>query len=141
MERAVRAVFEPDYHKQIRRAIGHPVAPLMTDSMIRVMKARLTAVNALTAGKVTDETLIRARDAHLFAYAEYVARQPFLAAALSPDTQQMYAPITAEETLRNCCSHLLSVIGSEIMYPTDAERLRRARSGLRQPTPAEVGLT
>ena len=76
--RAVRAVFEPGTTR-IRRAIGHPAAPLITDSMISVMKARLTAVNALTAGNVTDERFMQARDAHLFAYAEYVARQPFLA--------------------------------------------------------------
>jgi hypothetical protein len=140
MEQAIRAVFEPDYHK-IRKAMGHPSAPLMTDSMIRVMEARLTAVTALTAGNVTDEALIQARDAHLFAYADYVAKQPFLAVASPPSTPQLYAPITAEDTLNNSCGYLLSAIGLEIMYPADAERLRRARYGLRRPTPAEVGLT
>jgi hypothetical protein len=140
MERAIRAVFEPDYHKQIRKAIGHPSAPLMADSMISVMKARLTAVTELTARNVTDEAFIQARDAHLFAYAEYVARQPFLATTSPPGTH-LYAAVTAEDTLSYCCTHLLSAIGLEIMYPADAKRLRRARSGLRRPTPAEVGLT
>ena len=81
MERAIRAVFEPD-HTQIRRAIGYPAAPMMTDSMIDVMKARLTAATELMAGRVTDDALIQAREAHLFAYAEYAAQQPFLAAAV-----------------------------------------------------------
>jgi len=141
VEEAIRAVFEPDYRQQLRKAVGHPSAPFMTDSMIGVTKARLTAVKALKDGNVTDEALIQARDAHVFAYAEYVAKQPFLAFASPPGPGQLYAPITAEDTLNNCCGHLLSAIGMEIMYPADAERLRRARSGRRRPTPAEVGLT
>jgi hypothetical protein len=140
VERAIRAVFEPDYSKHIRKAIGHPSAPFMTDSMIGVMKARLTAVTELTAGNVTDEALIQARDAHLFAYAEYVAKQPFLTAASPLGTHELYAPVTADHTLSNCCNHLLAAIGLEIMHPADAQRLRRARSRLRRPTPAEVGL-
>jgi len=141
VERAIRAVFEPDYCKQIRKAIGHPTALLMTDSLIGMMKARLTAVSELIAGNVTDEALIQARDAHLLAYAEYVTRQPLLAAASPPGTRQLYPPVTAEGTLNNCCSDLLLAIGLETMYPADAERLRHARSGLRRPTPAEVGFT
>lgn len=90
---------------------------------------------------MTDEALTQAYDAHLFAHAEYVARQPFLAAASLPGARQLYAPITAEHTLSNCCSHLLSAIGLEIMHPADADRLHRARSGLRRPTPVDVGLT
>ena len=141
VERAIRAVFEPDYRKHIRKAVGHPSAPFMTESMMGVMKARLTAVTALTAGKVSDEAFIQARDAHLFAYAEYAARQPFLAAASPPGAHQLYASVTAEHTLSNCCSHLLAAIGLEIMHPADAQRLCRGRSGRRRPTPAEVGLT
>jgi len=141
VERTIRAVFEPDYRNEIRKAIGHPSALVMTDSMISMMKARLTAVSDLTAGNVTDETFIQARDAHLFAYAEYVARQPILATASPPGTRQLYDPVTAGGTLNNCCSDLLLAIGLETTYPADAERLRRARSGLRRPTPAEVGLT
>jgi hypothetical protein len=141
MERAIRNVFEPDYRQHIRKAIGHPSAPVMTDSMIRVMKARLTAVTELTVGNVTDEALIQARDSHLFAYADYAARQPFLAATSPPGAPQLYAPVTAEDTLSNCCGHLLSAIGLEIMYPADAERLRLARSGLDRPTAADIGLT
>ena len=79
LERAVSAVFEPGT-THIRRAIGHPAAPVTTEAMISITKARLAAVTALTAGQVTDEALIQARDAHLFGYAEYIARQPVLAA-------------------------------------------------------------
>lgn len=139
LERAMRAVFEPDY-KTFRRAIGHMSAPVMVDSMIQVMKARLLAATELRAGHVTDEALAQARDSHVFAYADYAARQPFLAAA-TPPGQPLYEPVTAEDTLNSSCRNLLSVIGLEIMYPSDADRLRRDRAGYRRPDPAVFGLT
>ena len=139
MERAVRAVFEPGYN-HVRRAAGHPAAPMMTGSMIEVMKARLTAATALQNGHVGDEALTSARDAHLFAYAEYAASQPFFAAALPRGSAQLYEPVTAEETLSNCCGHLLSTIGLQLMYPENAERLRGTRAFQRRPTPAMLGL-
>ena len=55
IEQAIRAVFEPGI-SHIRRAVGHPAAAMMTDSVIGVMKARLAAVSALMVGHVTDET-------------------------------------------------------------------------------------
>jgi hypothetical protein len=140
LERVVSAVFEPGTTR-IRRAIGHPAAPITTDAIIRITKARLAAVTALTAGRVSDEALLQARDAHLFAYAEYITKQPVLAAAAPPDIPQLYATVTAEDTVSNCCGHLLSAIGLEISYPDQAEHLRRARAGLQRPTAAACGLT
>jgi len=140
LEDAIRAVFDAGY-KHLRRAIGHPAAPVTADAFIDGTRARLKAVTELTVGRVTDETLIQARDAHLFAYAAYIARQPLLAAATPPGIPQLYAPITAEDTLNNCCSHLLSAIGLELSYPERAGHMRQARAGLRRPTPAAFGLT
>jgi len=139
LEKAIRAIFEPGY-RNLQRAVGHPAAPIMTGSMIEVMKARLLAATELRADHVTDAALAQARDSHLFAYAEYAAQQPFLAAA-APSGKPLYEPVTAEDTLNNCCRNLLSAIGLELMYPADAERLRRDRAVRRRPTPAEVGLT
>ena len=113
---------------------------MMTDSMIGVMKARLAAVSALMTGQVTDEALLQARDAHLFAYADYAARQPFLAASIPGDLPHLYEPVTAESALNQCCGHLLTTIGLELSYPEDAERLRNARSFMRRPDPAAFGL-
>ena len=64
----------------------------------------------LLEGNITDEALIQAREAHLFAYAEYAARQPFLAAAAPPGVP-LYEPVIADDTLSNCCLNLLSIIG------------------------------
>lgn len=136
IERALRAVFEPGAGT-VRRVVGHPAAPVMIESMLGVMQARLTAVNALLNGQVTDDMLEQARDAHLFAYAEYAARQPFLAETANG----VYEPATAEETLNRSCAHLLSVLGMEITYPEDAARLRAKRTYMRKPTLNTLGLT
>ncbi|MGH3224851.1 MAG: hypothetical protein ACRDPY_40265 [Streptosporangiaceae bacterium] len=138
IEQAIRAVFEPG-SRQIRRVAGHPDAPMMTESMIGVMKARLAAVSALMADQVTDEALLQARDAHLFAYADYAANQPFLAAFVSASIPQLYEPVTAETALHECCGHLLSTIGLELTYPAEAERFKSARAFLRRPNAATFG--
>ena len=36
----------------------------------------------------------------------------------------MYEPVTAEKALNDCCVHLLTTIGLEIMYPERAAELR-----------------
>jgi hypothetical protein len=125
LERAIFDVFDPGTGR-IRRAIGHPAAPLMADSVIEVTKARFTAVTHLTAGKVTDEAFYHARQAHLIAYAEYAAKQRALADSTPPQIPEMYGPVTAEKALNDCCVHLLTAIGLQIMYPERAAELRAA---------------
>jgi hypothetical protein len=138
--RAYRDVFEPGAG-MICKAIGHPSAPFTVDAMIGLTEARLAAVKALTTGNVTDRALISARDAHVFAYAEYAAKQHLLAATAHSGTGQLYESVTADDTLSNCCGHLLTAIGLEITHPDTAEQLRRERAFRRRPTPAMVGLT
>jgi hypothetical protein len=139
VEQAIRAVFEPG-SGQVRRVAGHPSAPMMTESMIGVMQARLAAVSALMAGRVTDDMLLQARDAHLFAYAEYAAQQPFLAAyASASGGPPLYEPVTGETALNQCCGNLLTTIGLELTYPEDAERLRNGRAFMRRPNAATLG--
>jgi hypothetical protein len=125
LEAAVFDVFEPG-SQRIRRAVGHPAAPMMVDSVIEVMKARLTAVSHLRGGQVTDEALYQVRHAHLMAYAEYAVKQPAFAGSAPPQNPDMYQPVTAEKALNDCCVHLLTTIGLEIMYPERAGQLRAA---------------
>ena len=124
--------------KEVTYAVAS--APFTIGAMISLTEARLAAVNALTAGKVTDEALISARDAHVFAYAEYAAKQHLLAATAPAGTGHLYEPVTADDTLSNCCGHLLTAIGLEIMHLDSAEQLRRERAFRRRPGPAMVGL-
>jgi hypothetical protein len=49
----------------------------------------------------------------------------------------MYEPVTAEKTLNDCCVHLLTAIGLEIMYPERAAELRRAQL-TRRPSPCRA---
>jgi len=140
LERAITGVFDAGTTR-IRRAIGHPSAPVTTEAMIGVIRARIEAVTALTAGRVTGEALTQARDAHLFGYAEYIAMRPALAGSTPPSVPQMYAPVTAEDTLNNCCGNLLTAIGLEILHPEQAEQMRQARTWMRRPGLDALGLT
>jgi hypothetical protein len=119
LERAVRDVFEPG-HGQIRRAVGHPAAPMTTESMIALAKARATAVRLLVNDQVSDAEFIQARHAHLLSYAEYATHQRELAASAPPDHHDMYEPVTAELALNACCGHLLTSIGLAHLHPARA---------------------
>lgn len=122
LERAVRNVFEPG-HNRIRRAVGHPAAPMMAQSIVDVTRARLTAVSRLKAGKVTEDEFRQARHLHLITYAEYAAEQPQLAATAPAGHRDMYEPVTAEQALINCCGHLLTTIGMAVLHPESATRI------------------
>jgi len=140
LEFAFRQVFEPG-NSPIHRATGHPSAPLTIDGMIGLIEARIAAVTALTTGSVSDAALISARDAHVFNYAEYATKQHLLAASAPAGARNMYEPVTAEDTLSNCCGHLLTALGLEILHPDMAARMRGERAFRRRPTPAMIGLT
>jgi hypothetical protein len=122
LERAVFDVFEPSVGP-VRRVVGHHEAPLMADSVIDVMKARLTAVAHLMGDQVSDETFYQARRFHLVAYAEYAVKQPALARSGAVQNSGMYEAVTAERALNDCCVHLLTTIGLEIMNPQRAVQL------------------
>jgi hypothetical protein len=124
LEHAVRAVFEPG-SRHVRRAVGHVTAPMMTDSVVGLIEARLTAVRLLLADKVSEEAFYQARYAHLMAYADYALRQPALAASTALG-KNIYEPVTAEIAINTCCGHLLTTIGLENLYPERAGQLRSA---------------
>lgn len=109
--------------QQIRRAVGHPSAPMMADAVVDLVKARLLAVGLLTGDRLTDDRLYRARHAHLMTYAEYAMRQPLLAASVQGNHGDMYEPVTAETALNDCCRNLLTTIGLEHLYPERAAQL------------------
>ncbi len=141
IEAAIRAVFEPGY-SNAHRAVGHPEAPMLAESVIIGIRVRMAAITALlTPGKVSDQDLVDARDAHLFHYADYAARQPQYAAAAPADRPTMYEPVTAEDALSNCCGHLLTALGLQMTYPEAAEHMKQARAFMRRPQPSAFGLT
>lgn len=122
LEDAVRGVFEPG-SGQVHRAVGHPEAPLMADSVIDLVKARITAVRLLATGQVDDWAFYRARQVHLVAYAEYAVQWKMLAAAAPAQNRDIYEPVTAEIALNSACGHLLTAIGMAALYPQRAAQL------------------
>lgn len=99
---------------------------MMVDSVTGAIKARLTALAHLTTDQVTDEALYQGRRSHLMAYAEYAVNQPAFAGSAPPRYPDMYEPVTAEKAINDCCVHLLTTIGLEIMHPERAAQLRAA---------------
>jgi hypothetical protein len=98
----------------------------MVDSVIEVTKARLTAAADLAASRVTADAFYRARHVHLMACAEYAVNQPAFAGSTPPQIPDMYEPVTAEKAINDCCVHLLTTIGLEILYLQRATRLQAA---------------
>jgi len=93
LERRVRDVFEPAGGR-LRRAIGHPAAPLTADSILVLVKARLAAVRLLAERRVDDDAVNAARQAHLIAYAEYAAQQSTFATAAPVSNPTMYEQVS-----------------------------------------------
>jgi len=122
LERAAFDVFEP-HVSQIRRAVGHPDAPLTVDSLVEVTKARQVAVTLLRSGKVSDRAFYEARHVHIIAYAEYAANQVAYAASAPQNHRDMYERVTAESALNNCCMHLITSIGLQALHPKRGSEL------------------
>ncbi|MBR7828874.1 hypothetical protein KDK95_21370 [Actinospica sp. MGRD01-02] len=125
LEAATRAVFEPGHHR-VRRAVGHPAAPLLVDSVIQSIKARVHAVKKLNAGEISDEQFNLARHTHLVSFADYIVLQPFLAAQAPATNPDMYEPATAEATLNRACGDLLTSLGLVSMFPQRAAEIAKA---------------
>jgi hypothetical protein len=116
LERAAFDVFEP-HVSQVRRAVGHPDAPMTVDSLVGVTTARQLAVALLRSGKVSDQAFYEARHIHVVGYAEYAANQVAYAASAPANHRDMYERVTVESALNDCCKHLITVIGLQALHP------------------------
>ncbi len=123
LESAIRRVFEPGAGTS-RKAVGHPEAPLTTESFLTMIRARLAGAARLQADQITDEEFYFARHVHLVAYADY-AMNRHSSAALAPEGRRdMYEEGTAERALNGACLHLLTTVGMNARYPDGAQQFR-----------------
>lgn len=120
LARVVRDVFEPGAGT-IRKAVGHPAAPVMTDPFVEVVKARLAAIDLLKTDVFTDDDFRQARHAHLVTFNEYALQQP-LFAAVAP-TPDMYKPATAQNAINSACKDLLTNLGLAALHPERAAQI------------------
>ena len=137
LESALRHVFEPG-SETIRKAVGHPEAPMMTDSFVTVLRARLGGAARLETGEITDEEFYFARHVHLVAYADYAMNRHSYVAFAPQSRPDMYEEVTAERALNEACLHLLTTIGMNELDPDGAQQFRhipssRIRFRLRNP--------
>jgi hypothetical protein len=109
LESAVRAVFEPN-SVRVRRAIGPALAQLTTESVVEVLRARLTAADLVISGNLPDSAFIDARQAHAISLAGYRALLPTI--EVSGAAAGLYATPTLQSLMDNCCVDLLTVIGT-----------------------------
>ncbi|GIJ45477.1 hypothetical protein Val02_23630 [Virgisporangium aliadipatigenens] len=116
LEQAIRNVFEPDF-QTIRRAVGHPAAPMTTQSMIDTIRARVTAATRLKANDVSEDEFRTARHVHLVTYSQYARGHRELTAAAPKDASPLYDAATIENSLANCCTNLLTTLGLVAMHP------------------------
>lgn len=112
LEAAIRRVFEPGF-TNLKRAVGHPTAPLTADVVTDLIGARLAGARLLNEGKVSDDELLAARRMYLLTRAEYAARQPILVGTTPPGQPQIYEAPTLEAMINLCCEDLLTIIGLE----------------------------
>ncbi len=120
LERKVRRVFEPGADK-IRRAIGHPAAPLTSDSIVAVIQARLNAVALLNDPEVDRESVLNvARQNHLISLAEYAGQQEAMALAAPDNNPTMYERLSTTTMIETVCVDLLTVIGLTITQQAKA---------------------
>ncbi len=116
LEQAARRVFEPDGR---RRTLGPPAAPITVATVVRLISARLAAVERLRSGQVTDEHFAQARQTHLTHFAEYATARPKPAADAPPHLTQLYAPPTPQALADSCCVDLLTMLGLQAPVADD----------------------
>lgn len=124
LERAAREVFEPG-HKRVRRAVGHPAAPVVVESVVESIRARVLAARKLATDEMSDEQFELARHTHLVTFADYIVMQPFLAEHAPAGNPGLYEPTTAQETFNRACGYLLTSLGLVILHPERAAQIGR----------------
>lgn len=113
-------------HARVRAQLRDEIVEVYRQSRTSAELAQVTAAAHLTENRVADVVFYQARHAHLIGYAEYAVRQPVFASSTPPQSPGMYEPVTAQTALNECCIHLLTAIGLEIMPPERAAQLRAA---------------
>lgn len=124
LENALRRVFEPGAGT-IRKAVGHPEAPMMTDSFVTMIRARLAGAERIKSGDIGDDEFYFARHVHLVMYADYAMNRHSYAALAPEGNRDMYDEVTAERALNEACLHLLTTIGLNDLHPDGAQQFRR----------------
>jgi hypothetical protein len=113
LETAVRRVFEPPnvFRLPLRRAIGHPAAPVTADAVVGLVAARATAAVAIKHDQVTMTDMQQARQMYLASRADYVALLARLQAESIKPYSGLYSDGGLQAQVDNCGLDLLTLLG------------------------------
>jgi hypothetical protein len=121
---AAGRIFDPDDRG---RVLGPPGARVSPESWIRLIEARLTAIDRLDA--LDEQAFEDARLAHLQHLADYTERQPEF--ARDREIGAMFEPVTDEQLIKNACIDTLTILGLLEL----ARNGRSADQNTRKPAP------
>jgi len=113
LEAAVRRVFEPPsvFRRPIVRAVGHPAAPLTSDTVVGLVAARANAAVAIKRDQITATDMQQARQMYLASRTEYAAHLPVLRAQTPAPYTELYSDGGVQAQVDNCALDLLTLLG------------------------------
>lgn len=110
LRESIDDVFDPG-NPVIKRAIGHPEAPITAEAMFNSVATRLRAVTGFRNGRVTDEVFAAARALHLESRADYVRQLEELQSMAPANIQYLFGSRTLDVDVPDSCSDLMMAIG------------------------------
>lgn len=108
--RATREVFEPG-SGLIKRAIGHPSAPLSADAIVEIIRANLQGIREFSTGRVGLAEFEDAGQHQRVSMGEYVRDWPAMVSEPWAQTRALYDEPTLRWLIEESCSHLLALVG------------------------------
>lgn len=107
---AIRNVFEPDFDG-ISKALGHPSAPLSTEAIVDIIRAKLEGMRLITQDRLGLADFVVAGRQQRESMQEYVTLQPSMAAAALDSTMPLYDEPSTQWLVDQSCASILTIVG------------------------------
>ena len=117
LRNAIRDVFEPDFGC-ISRSLGHPSAPLSTDAVVDIIRAKIEGMRLVSGELISAADFERAGHLQRETTAEYVRDHPSMAAEPWGQPVALYEVPSVQWLVEQSCSQLLTIIGMRSLSRT-----------------------
>ena len=115
---AIRNVFEPDFNG-VSKALGHPSAPVSTDAVVDVIRAKLEAMRLVIQNRLGLAVFVVAGRQRRQSMHEYGTLQPSMAAVPSDPTKSVYEEPNMQWLVEQSCASVLTIVGLRSLAHTD----------------------